>query len=391
MFTLNDEFSMNSIDMEHDEDETPEPDECLREVETSKTSAALTLVIFMASLLLVRWLMPNLVEEVHYAIERGKQRARYDVADERLTGDPLSGLSTASKLVAQRIAPSVVHIDTSRERLVDVSMTEERELHGQGSGVILSDDGEVLTNYHVIRGAEKITVTLSDDRQCEAIVVGVDDKLDLALLQLQDVADLIPAEWGDSDELDNGSMVWAAGSPFGLSKSTTFGIVSATGRNIDKDQEYLQSDAVVQAGNSGGPLVNSIGQVVGINTAIIGPSFQGVSFSIPSKVAMASYQRMLEAPQVPVGWLGVRLATPKAFGGAQIGLVMSGSPAEQAGIGTGDIITHWGEQRVDSPASLSELVRRTKIDEMVRVTVIRAASSSEEGINVKVGPKPLQF
>ena len=224
-------------------------------------------------------------------------------------------------------------------------------------------------------------------------MVGVDGERDLALLKIRGVEDLIPATWGDSDEIENGSMVWAAGSPFGLSKSTTFGIVSATDRRIDgrSGQQYLQSDVPVQSGNSGGPLVNSLGQVVGINTAILGPSFQGISFSIPAKSAMESYQRMLEAPRVEEGWLGVRLFRPELHQGAKIGLVLAGSPAEKAGITTGDIITHWGLQPVDSPASLSELVRRTKVSEKVRVTLIRASTASKEGVDVTVEPKPLQF
>ena len=359
-----------------------------------KSSAAVTLIVFVGSLLLVRWLMPHLVEELHYAIERGKQRARHDLADEQLASNPLAGISSASKFVAQRIAPSVVHIDTARETAVPRTETDtDREIRGQGSGVVLTSDGQILTNHHVIRGAEAITVTLSDDRKLEATVIGVDDDSDLALLQLDGVDDLIPAVWGDSDEIENGSMVWAAGSPFGLSKSTTFGIVSAIDRRLDgrNSEPYFQTDVPVQAGNSGGPLVNAMGQVVGINTAILGPSFHGISFSIPAKSALESYQRMLDTPQAEVGWLGVRLFRPDIHIGAKIGLVLSGSPAEKAGITTGDIITHWGPDPVDSPASLSSMVRRTKVNEKVRVTLIRAASEAEEGVDVTVESKPLQF
>lgn len=355
----------------------------------SSASVPFTLIVFSLSLVLVRWLMPALVEDLHYAIERGKQRARYDVADERLGSNPLAGISHTSKLVAQRIAPSVVHIDTQRDS-TSTSSEPQREVRGQGSGVVLTTDGEILTNHHVIRGAQEIYVTLSDDRRARADVVGVDESNDLALLKVSKMDNLVAASWGDSDDIEDGSMVWAAGSPFGLSKSTTFGIVSATERLIE-GKRFLQSDVPVQEGNSGGPLVNSLGQVIGINTAIIGPSFRGISFSIPANSAAESLQRMRDSPRIPVGWLGVRLLRPELEQGARIGLVLAGSPAEKAGIAIGDIITHWGHQAIESPSQLSRLVRATEVDQTIRVTVIRASSSSEEGIDIQVASKPLQF
>ena len=363
------------------------------EASSSKASAALTLLVFMAALVLVRWLMPGLVEEVHYAIERGKQRARSEVAEVSLQGDPLASLSLASRLVTQRIAPSVVHIDTSRESMTVPKYSLDRELRGQGSGVIMTSDGEILTNYHVIGGAEQILVTFSDDRQREAEVIGVDPLTDLALLKVRKASELIPAEWGNSDELENGAMVWAAGSPFGLSKSTTFGIVSAKGRNLKRagHHEYLQSDAVVQAGNSGGPLVDATGKVVGVNTAILGTSFQGVSFSIPSNVVLESYEKMRDGADAKAGWLGVRLAKLDEGSGVRIGLVMADTPAEAAGILEGDIITHWDDRPVDSPAQLSALVGRTPVSTVVKVRLFRTASSSDETVEVTVGAKPLQF
>ena len=194
---------------------------------SSKVSASLTLVVFMASLLMVRWVMPSLVEELHYSIERGKQRARHDWAESKLSANPLAGFSNASELVAQKIAASVVHIDTTRGNLEPSEFATEELIRGQGSGVVVTGDGQILTNFHVIKSAERIQVTLSDHRRRAAHVIGVDPARDLALLQLDGAEDLIPAEWADSKQVVNGSMVWAAGSPAGYSNSTTFGIVSA--------------------------------------------------------------------------------------------------------------------------------------------------------------------
>jgi len=352
----------------------------------SKTSIAWTLIVFMLSLVLLRFIMPGLVEEVHYAIERGKQRARYDLADDQLSKTSHTDISAISKLVTQRIAPSVVHIDTRRSSF--------EETDGQGSGVIISSDGEIMTNYHVVAGAEEVLVTLYDDQEFAAVVIGVDEDDDLALLKIDSSSDLIAAEWGDSEELETGSMVWAVGSPFGLSKSTTFGILSAKerrSRDRGKYKVFLQSDAAVHAGNSGGPLVDSFGNVVGINTAIIGPSFQGVSFSIPSNRAQEVYADVLSQQSEQRGWLGVRLAS---MPGGESGVFISGhvtrdSPAQAAGIRQGDVIKAWNDEPVDTPAKLSRLVGSASIDEDVTLTVERQLERTT--MVVRIGARPLQF
>ncbi len=365
--------------------EVSEPAKDLADSE-SKASIAWTLIVFMLSLVLLRFIMPGLVEEVHYAIERGKQRARYDIADDQLSKTSHSDISAISKLVTQRIAPSVVHIDTTR--------SGNGETDGQGSGVVLSTDGEIVTNYHVIAGAEEVLVTLYDDQEFLAKVIGVDESDDLALLKIDSPVELIPATWGDSEALETGSMVWAVGSPFGLSKSTTFGILSAKGRRSREQGTYkvfLQSDAAVHAGNSGGPLVDSLGHVVGINTAIIGRSFQGVSFSIPSNRAQRVYDNVLSKPTEERGWLGVRLAS---LPGDEPGVMISShvtrhSPAQLAGIRKGDVIKGWNDVLVDSPSDLSRLVGSASIDEDVRLIVERQAERTT--MVVKIGARPLQF
>lgn len=372
----------------------------------SRGSVILTLVVFMSAVVLVRFIMPRLVEEVHYSIELGKQRAQLEVANVQLVNDPLANLSTASRLVHQKISPSVVHIETSRrptrsELHTDASWKTDADdgdtVRGQGSGVIVDSQGKVITNYHVIQGAEQIRVTLSDDRVVDAVVAGVDRLTDLALLQIKGVKGLVPAEWGDSDQLQAGAMVWALGSPFGLSKTITFGIVSGkTRRGFEpgKEYEFLQSDAAVSAGNSGGPLVDSTGRIVGINTAIIGPTYQGVSFAIPSSRVQEVYDDVLCQQSSDQAWLGVRLkGLPPAADtkGALIDHVINTlfSPAATAGMRRGDVITEWDGKEVRSPADLRLMVSQSKLHEAVDVSVQRGDGIRK--LKVKVGPKPLQF
>jgi S1-C subfamily serine protease len=365
-------------------------------------------MLFIASLLLVHLLVPRIVEELQYRLARGRQRAFYEVAESALSDAPLAGLSRASQLVSQRIAPSVVHISTKRSSPSDAPRDEyvflygevERDVLGQGSGVIVDDSGEILTNYHVVRGAEEIAVTLSDDRRVsgsQVKVVGVDPVTDLALLRIE-AADLTAATWGDSSELREGALVWAVGSPFGLSKSITFGILSAKDRrglSGDRVHDFLQSDAAVSPGSSGGPLVNEQGDVVGINTAIMGRTYQGVSFAIPSRVAQDVHSRLRSEGYLPRGWLGVELdAAPS--GGSNAGppsgamvKTLIGQPAREAGLRPGDIITAWDGHAVDSPAALSRLVAQTEVGCQVDVRIVRAGQS--QVLSVEVGERPLQF
>ena len=182
------------------------------------------------------------------------------------------------------------------------------ETGGQGSGVIIDPAGYILTNYHVVRGANEIRISLSDGRKVDANLVGRDAATDLAVLKV--AADgLLAAEWGDSNDLEVGALVWAVGSPFGLQRSITFGILSAKNRAGVAGtvyQDFLQTDAAVNPGNSGGPLVDARGRVVGINTAIVGEAYQGISFAIPSSVARGVYERLKTTGRVErAGWVSV--------------------------------------------------------------------------------------
>jgi serine protease Do len=303
------------------------------------------------------------------------------VATKTLAGlkPQLSDFALASRMVAKRLDPSVVSIllpgDFGRD--------------GQGSGVIVDAAGYIVTNYHVVSQATTIEVQLSDGRRTSASVVGADDLLDLAVLKI-DLPNLIPAEWGSSDELEVGDMVWAVGSPYGLDRSYSFGIVSAKSRRSesrltqDAYQEYLQTDAAVNPGNSGGPLLNIAGQIVGINTAIMGHKFEGISFAIPSSVAKAEYDQLRAKGTIERAWLGiVPLEVPAtvqqqlglAIGeGVYVDLVKQKTPAERAGIHRGDVILKWNDFVATDPTLLSRAIAATKIGSVAKVRLVRSES-----------------
>jgi serine protease Do len=230
-----------------------------------------------------------------------------------------------------------------------------RRESGLGSGVIVSKDGTILTNNHVIEGAQKLTVQLADEREFEAEVVGTDPATDLAVIRIKDDHEDLPAlELGNSDELLIGEWVVAVGAPFGLYETVTVGIVSAKGRQntgITTYGNFIQTDAAINPGNSGGPLVNLDGKVIGINTAIYSQSggYQGIGFAIPVNLARAVMEGLVKDGKVTRGWLGVSIQPlthemAAALGlpgrkGALVSDVLDGGPAEKAGMKRGDVIT----------------------------------------------------
>ena len=275
------------------------------------------LLASLVVLVLIRYLVPQIVQDIQYALVHGRQRAEVEVAIDGLDRLQLADISIASQLVARRIAPSVVHINVIQARRGSANGDERRHLFGQplprdsvgqGSGVIIDDDGYIVTNYHVVQNATLIQVVLSDSRAIPARIIGSDPLTDLALIKI-DASNLTAAEWGDSDSLNVGALVWAVGSPFGLDQSITQGILSAKNRSgfASPHQAFLQTDAAVNPGNSGGPLVNLKGHVIGINTAIAGRSYQGISFAIPSTLARDVVDRLRANGHVSRGWLGVAL------------------------------------------------------------------------------------
>jgi S1-C subfamily serine protease len=372
------------------------------------------LLAMVILLLTISYVAPYIAGEIQYAITRGRQRAEFDLAGEQLPRTSLGEISRGSQLVTQRIAPSVVIINVNSDVPLKPAVSEEPFLRapgpqtpetlGQGSGVVVGSDGYILTNHHVVRDAQDIRVTLSDGRRVKAERVGVDSLTDLALLKVE-ARGLTPAVWGDSDELQVGSLIWAVGSPFGLERSVSFGILSAKNRGGvagSPHQDFLQTDAAVNPGNSGGPLVDSSGAVVGINTAIVGPTYSGVSFAIPSNVARQVADRLKEGGYVARGWLGVELrevsderadvlgiATNSPRGAFISRVVDDGrpSPAKEAGIEEGDVVVRWNGADVASPASLTQLVAKTQIGARVEVDIVRNRRSAKLQVTVRERPQ----
>jgi serine protease Do len=370
-------------------------------------SRFLWLVAIISFMVATRYFVPWFAEEIQYSISRGRERAQYETATEQLNKRPLADLSKACQLVSKRIGPSVVHINVagltsaSDAEPLPFPFRRHQDTTGQGSGVIVDSDGYIMTNYHVVRGASDIEVGLSDGRRVRGDVVGFDSATDLAMLKI-DASDLMPAEWGDSEALEVGALVWAAGSPFGLQQTVTFGIVSAkhrAGLAGTAYQDFVQTDAAVNPGNSGGPLVDEFGRVVGINTAIVGEAYQGVSFAVPSHVARNIYERLRQDGKVARGWLGVemdevnqlladQLGLPRPFGVvvANVVEINGQSPAQLAGILPGDVILRWNGNEVSNPTTLSRLVGNTLIGESASVVVRRGVDELE--LSVAVGERP---
>ncbi len=262
----------------------------------------------------------------------------------------------------------------------------ERQSESRGSGVIVdAQHGYVLTNHHVIEDADEITVTLHDRRSFPARVVGQDSEVDVALLQIE-AGDLTAIPIADSDALRVGDFVVAIGNPFGLGQTVTYGIVSALGRTglgIEGFENFIQTDASINPGNSGGALVTTQGQLVGINTAILGPSGAsvGIGFAIPSNMAYASMQQLAEHGEVRRGELGVVIQdlTPDlaaAFGlqakdGAVIAQVVPGSSADQAGLAAGDIVVAVNGKPMRSGGALRNAIGLQQIGDRMTLDIIR--------------------
>ncbi|MBD3649360.1 MAG: DegQ family serine endoprotease [Pseudomonadales bacterium] len=316
----------------------------------------------------------------------------------------------------KRASPAVVNISATRE--VDQSRLEnfeERDIPdyfrrffhdfrgrqprpSAGSGFIISADGYILTNNHVVDEADEIIVALSDRRERVATLVGADAYSDLALLKI-DAEDLPTVEFGSSDDLEVGEWVVAIGSPFGFEYSVTAGIVSAKGRSLpDPNGNYvpfIQTDVAINPGNSGGPLFDLDGKVVGINSQIFTRSggFMGLSFAIPVDVAMEVVEQLKEKGSVSRGWLGVLIQRvdrdlAESFGldrpaGALITQVFPDSPAQAAGLKEGDIIVEFAGKQIDLSSELPHIVGRTKAASEVDVVIVR--NGEQKNLKVRVG------
>lgn len=272
----------------------------------------------------------------------------------------------------------------------------DRELKQQslGSGFIIDKDGYIITNNHVVEGADEIKVKLADGREFKAKVIGRDPKTDLALIKITTLFKNLPVlHLGDSDRIRVGDWVLAVGNPFGLEHTVTQGIISATGRVIGSGpyDNFLQTDAPINPGNSGGPLINLKGEVIGINSAIIA-SGQGIGFAIPSNMAKNIIAQLKEKGKVVRGWIGVSVQTvtpeiAQSFGlkepkGALVGGVVNGSPAEAAGIKRGDVIIAFDGKEIKNMSDLPRLVAETQVGKAVDIKVIRDGKEVDLKITV---------
>ena len=261
-----------------------------------------------------------------------------------------------------------------------------RVANGLGSGVIVREDGYILTNNHVVKGASVLEVVLSDDRKMEAKVIGTDERTDLAVLKI-DATGLVAAKLGSSGDMEVGDWVIAIGSPFGLAQTVTAGIVSATNRNdqgITLYDNFIQTDAAINPGNSGGPLLNLRGEVIGINTAIASQSggYNGICFAVPSDTAQRVLSDLIAKGRVTRGFIGVapetltpelalQLSLPADLRGALVTTVTKNMPADKAGIKRGDVITAINKIPVVSGSDMRRAIGESKPGSQVRVTIMR--------------------
>jgi serine protease Do len=332
-----------------------------------------------------------------------------------MAGDPALDPASHSRfaILAQQAGPGVVNVHTSRTvtqapyqgPLPDIF----RDFFGQqpgapaprsftvpslGSGFLISEDGYIVTNNHVVADVDDIQVTFSDGREAKATIVGQDPKTDIALIRVEGMTGLTPLPLGDSDAILPGDWVVAIGNPFGLDHTVTVGIVSAKGRDIGQGpyDDYIQTDAAINPGNSGGPLLDLQGQVIGINSAI-NPQANTIGFAVPINLAKTILPQLREKGSVTRGWLGVAVQpiTPElaqAFqldtnDGALVAQVTPGGPADAAGLRRGDVIVRFGGEAIGKMRDLPGVVSRTTVGQDVEIEVIR--EGRHETLTAKVG------
>ena len=318
--------------------------------------------------------------------------------------------------LAEKLMPSVVYISTTQTVITNVNpfpfefppgspfedmfkefgTPQKRKASALGSGFIIDAKGIVITNNHVIKGAEDIMVRVEGDKEYKAKVLGSDPLSDIAVLKIESKEKLIPVKFGDSDKARIGDWVIAIGNPFGLGGTVTSGIISARNRDIgmSRYEDFIQTDASINVGNSGGPLFDMNGEVIGINTAILGQAGSiGIGFAIPSNSAKKVIEQLIEFGETKRGWLGVRIqVVTKEIAdvekldkprGALVASVAEGSPSDKAGIKAGDIILEFNGVLINEMKELPKIVAQTDVGKTVEVKVWR--NGKEISKKIKLG------
>ena len=306
--------------------------------------------------------------------------------------------------LAEKLMPSVVNISTTQvittrsnpfpfefppgspfeDMFRDFGEPQQRRTSALGSGFIIDKDGTVITNNHVIQGAEDIFVTVNGEKEYEAEIIGTDPLSDLAVLKIRSEIIFSPVKFGDSDTARVGDWVIAIGNPFGLGGTVTSGIISARNRSIglSRYEDYIQTDASINSGNSGGPLFDMNGDVIGINTAILGQSGSiGIGFAIPSNSAKKVINQLIKFGETKRGWLGVRIQNVtkeiaeaenlNEARGALVASVTDGSPSDKGGIKAGDIILEFDGKKINEMKELPKIVAETDVGTTVNVKIWR--------------------
>ena len=301
-------------------------------------------------------------------------------------GEFLDAYSEAVINAAEMISPSVVNVEVHHASPHSRISSKYYGAHGAGSGFIFTQDGFIITNSHVVHKAIQIDVALNNGRKMQAKLIGDDPYTDLAVIKIE-ATDIIPVKFGDSQSLKVGQLVVAIGNPFGFQCTITSGVVSALGRGLRTDSGRLidgviQTDAALNPGNSGGPLVNARGEVIGVNTAIIYPA-QGICFAIPASVARFVAEKLIKDGRIRQGYLGMsgQDITPesnviKTFGlqcekGIMVMSVEKDGPADKVGLAKSDVITAFDDEPVESVDDLHRVLTEDKIDKKARLTVMR--------------------
>jgi serine protease Do len=338
-----------------------------------------------------------LTPEEQEAIERATDLSKAFSAAARIAGPAVVNISTTTIVSG---GPGPLFREFFGREFEDMLRGFDREVHSLGSGCLISAEGHILTNNHVVENASEITVTLADDRELKGRVLGADPATDLAVVRI-DGDGLSYLTWGDSSALQVGEWVVAVGSPFGLAHTVTSGIVSATGRTdigIIGYEDLIQTDAAINPGNSGGPLVNLRGELVGVNTSIASKtgSYAGVGFAVPSNMARSVARQLIQNGCVVRGWIGliprdlsprlIRRYAPGADCGVFVEAVYRRQPAVAAGIQPGDVITHFGGQQVTGVAQLGRMVADAEVGGEIDVTVLRGRD--ERTVTVTIARQP---